>query len=333
MSVRKALVCGAAGFLGAHLERRLKEEGFYVVSVARKLPLYRTSVADEYNVLDLTNPPEFHHHFHRHCFDEVYQMASDGGGLGYIANSDNDSSVMTNSLKINLNMLDAIVRTGHGNKIFFASSQCVYPTLEPVDPFAFERSAPPAYSCRESDASFENFAFAQEKLFSEKLYDAYRRNHGLTIRIGRIGNTYGPYCTWFGDRAKAPAAICRKVVEASYAGTIDVWGDGSQIRSFTYVDDVIEGIRRLMMVDYQQPVNIASSESVTIAELLEAVCHTAGKIVAFKPTDGPIGVRARTSDNTLAKRLLGWEPTTPLSDGICKLYAWVRDQVLNQKVA
>src|SRR5882672_3485713 len=333
MAVKKALICGAAGFLGTHLERRLKEEGYYVVSVARKLPPHRTSVADEYNILDLTNPPEFHHHFHRHCFDEVYQLASDSGGLGYIANSDNDASVMTNSLKINLYMLDAIVRTGHADKIFFASSQCVYPTVEPVDPFAFERLSPPTHSNREVDASFENFAFAQEKLFSEKLYDAYRRNHGLTIRVGRLGNTYGPFCTWYGERAKAPAAICRKVAEAPYAGTVKLWGDGSQIRTFTYIDDAIDGIRRLMDADYQYPVNIASSEAVTIAELFDAVCHAAGKIVAFEPTDGPTGVRARTSDNSLALEVLGWEPAIPLSEGICKLYEWVSQQVLNRKAA
>jgi GDP-D-mannose 3',5'-epimerase len=316
--MKKALILGAAGFLGSHLERRLKEEGFYVVSVARKWPPFRPSVADEYNILELTNPPDFHHHLHRHCFDEAYQLASDGGGLGYISNSENDASILTNSLKINMNTLDAIAKMGTVDNIFFASSQCVYQ----------ERPVLPVYVFREQDASFANFAFAQEKLFSEKLYDAYRRNHGIKIAIGRIGNTYGPYCTWQGERAKAPAAICRKVAEAAHGGTVDMWGDGSAIRSFTYVDDTIEGIRRLMRSDYSQPLNIASSEAVTTSDLFDAVCHVAGKSLTYRIVDGPVGVTARTSDNTLAIQTLGWEPSIPLFEGIGKLYEWVAKQVL-----
>ena len=333
MSTRNCLVLGAAGFLGSAMEHRLKAEGAYVVSVARKLPPLRPSVADKYVICDLTNVPEFHYHFYHYTFDEVYQFASDSGGIGYIANSDNDAAIMTNSLKINLYTLEAIVRTGHANKIFFASSQCVYPASPPIDPFANERLTSPVHEFRESDASFDNFAFAKEKLFSEALYDAYRRNHGLTIRIGRLGNTYGPFCRLDDDRAKAPAAICRKVAEAPYAGSIRLWGNGSQIRTFTYVDDAIEGIRRLMDVDYQHPVNISSREAVTISELLDAVCHAAGKIIGFEPEDRPTGVHARSSDNSLALEVLGWEPTTPLIEGICKLYTWVSQQVLNQKVA
>jgi GDP-D-mannose 3', 5'-epimerase len=328
--MKKALICGASGFLAGHMERRLKDEGYYVVSVARKWPPFRPSVADETNILDLTNPPEFHHHLHRHHFDECYQFASDGGGLGYICNPDNDASVLTNSLKINLHTLDAIAQTQHVEKIFFASSQCVYPESMAVDPFAQERLAPPTYAFRERDASFNNFAFAQEKLFSEKLYEAYRRKYNIAVRIGRLGNSYGPYCTWQGDRAKAPAAICRKVAEAAQGGMIDVWGSGAQIRSFTYVDDTIEGIRRLMAEDYEQPVNIASSEAVTVAELCVAVGHVAGKKLTYKVTDGPVGVSARTSDNTLAKKVLSWEPSIPLCDGIGRLYEWVAQQVLTQ---
>lgn len=332
--MKKALICGAAGFLGSHLEYRLKEEGYYVVSVARKMPIFRPSVANEFNILDLTNGPEFHHYFFRHEFDYVFQMASDGGGLGYIANPDNDVSILTNSLKINLHMLEAIRKTGNANKIFFASSQCVYPTLEPVDPFASERLGPPTHACREQDATFDNFAFAKEKLYAEALYDAYARNHGLRIAVARLGNIYGPYSTWFGERAKAPAAICRKVAEASYAGVVRLWGDGTQQRTFTYVDDAVEGIMRLMASDYQKPVNIASAEMVTIADLFEAICKAAGKIGAWEGSDdGPVGVRARSSDNTLCQQVLGWEPTTPLTEGICTLYKWVAEQVSKKKAA
>src|ERR1700757_1839347 len=197
--MKKALVLGAAGLIGTHLERRLKDEGYYVVSVARKLPPFRKSVADEYNILDLTNHPEYHAHFFRHHFDEVYQLAVDGGGLGYIANPEKDAAMLTNSLKINLHTLDMAAGTEAAEKIFFAWSQCVYPSLEPVDPYQSERAAPSTLACREQDAAFDNFAFAQEKLYSEALYSAYSRNCGVNVRIGRLGNTYGPYSAWSGE--------------------------------------------------------------------------------------------------------------------------------------
>lgn len=333
--MKKALVLGAAGFLGSHLEYRLKEEGYYVVSVARKLPPFRPSVADELNVLDLTNAPEFHHHFFRRDreYDVAFQMAGEVGGLGYIADQDNDADVLANSLKINLHTLEAFVKTGQAGKLFFASSQCVYPSLEPVDPFASERIFESTHACREQDAAFGPMAFGQEKLFAEKLYAAFARKHGIKVAIGRLGNTYGPYGTWFGQRAKAPAAICRKVVEAPYAGVVKLWGDGEQTRSFTYVDDAIEGIMRLVATDYDKPLNIGSSQMVTIRELFETVCQAAGKVLGFEPTEGPVGVRARTSDNTLCRQVLGWEPETSLLDGINPTYKWIAEQVLTKKVA
>lgn len=327
--MKKCLILGASGFLGNHLERRLKEEGCYVVSVARKHPPFRKMVADEFNFLDLTNAADFHAHFHRHHFDEVYQCAADTGGLGYIADRNNDATILTNSLKINLHTLEAIRKTGNADKVFFASSQCVYPET-PFDPYAQERLVPRHLNpspYREQDASFNTFAFGQEKLYSEQLYQAYARNYGFNVRIARIGNTYGPYCTWDGDRAKAPAAICRKVAQAPYAGVVPLFGDGQQQRSFTYVGDVIDGILDLMASDYDRPVNIAHAEMVTIEELFEEVCRVANKVLAWESIAGPVGLRARGSDNTLAKQVLGWEPETPLWHGLALTYPWIREQV------
>lgn len=331
--MKKALITGAAGFLGSHLERRLKDDGYYVVSVARKHPIFRPSVADEYIFLDLTNGSDFHHYFFRHQYDVTFQLAGEVGGLGFIGNTDNDADILTNSMKINLATLEAFTKTEQSGVLFFASSQCVYPSLEPVDPFASERAGPPTHACREQDAAFGPMAFAQEKLFAEQLYQAYARKYGIKVRIGRLGNTYGPYCTWFGDRAKAPAAICRKVAEIPYAGVVKLWGDGNQTRSFTYVDDAIEGIMRLVASDYDKPLNIGSSQMVTIEQLFESICTESGKVLGWEPTDGPMGVRGRSSDNTLCKQVLGWEPSTPLYEGIRTLYKWVAEQVLTKKVA
>jgi len=330
--MKKALVLGAAGFLGGHLEHRLKAEGYYVVSVARKLPAYRKSVADEFNILDLTNPPEFHAHFYRHHFDGAFQMAGMVGGLGYIGTGEHDAEILRDSLRINLNTLEAIRLTQNVGKIFFASSQCVYPDRFEVDPFGAERICPPdtkhTFSAhRESDASFNTFAFGKEKMYAEAIYDAYARNYGIETRVGRLGNTYGLYLPWSGTRTKSVAAICRKVAEAPDTGVVDIWGDGQQQRSFTYVGDAIDGILRLMRSTCRAPVNIASSETVTIAELFEAICRVANKKLTWRPSEAPIGTRARGSDNTLCKQVLGWEPTTSLWNGLAITYPWIREQV------
>jgi GDP-D-mannose 3', 5'-epimerase len=330
--MKKCIVLGAAGFLGQHLEYALKARGDYVVSVARKLPPWRKSVADEYNILDLTNVPEFHAHFHRHRFDEVYQCAAEVGGIGYIADQSNDAAILTNSLKINLHTLEAIAKYGNVDKILFASSQCVYPDRIEIDPFVNERipeTTEPGIPAgfRETDASFNNYAFAKEKLYAESLYQSYAVAHGVEIRIGRLGNTYGPYCAWQGDRAKSVASICRKVAEAPYAGVVDLWGDANQSRSFTYVDDAVEGILRLMESGCREPVNIATAQTVTIKDLFETICAVAGKIVGFKSVDGPVGPRHRGSDNTRCRQVLAWEPTTSLWEGIEQTYPWIREQV------
>lgn len=322
--MKKTLILGAAGFLGTHLELRLKQDGHFVVSAGRSKPKYRESVADEFHIVDVRYPMYVRRLMERHEFDEVYQMAGDVGGLGHIATGEHDADIMTNSVCINLAVLDAAKIINPG-KIFFASSQCVYPDRFEVDPFAAERISISAH--REIDAHFDTFAFGQEKLFSEKLYEAYGRNYGLEIRIGRIGNTYGPYCTWDSSRAKAVGSICRKVAQAPYAGTVELWGDARQTRSFTYIDDIVEGMIRLMASDYSGPVNLASAEEVTIEQLFETVCRTAGKILAYKQADGPVGVRSRSSDNTLCRKLLGWEPETSLADGIARTYPWIAKQV------
>ena len=332
--MKKICILGAAGFLGQHLEYRLKAEGHFVVSVARKPPPFRPSVADEYNIMDLINPAEFHTHFFRHEFDEVYALAGNVGGLGHIGTGLHDAEILTESVKINLHTLEAIRKTGGVGKIFFASSQCVYPDKAEVDPFAQERIAPVIMAHRESDAHFDTFAFGQEKLFAEKLYDAYARNYNFNVRIARIGNSYGPYSTYDGDRAKAPAAICRKVAQAGYGGVVDLWGDAQATRSFTYVDDIIEGMIRLMDAEIgaHGPINLASSEMVTIEQLFETVCAVAGKILAWRASEGPTGVRGRNSDNALCRQVLGWEPFTCLEEGLNKTYPWIKQQVLTKAV-
>lgn len=325
--MKKILILGAYGFLGQHLERRLKADGHFVVSAGRSRPKYRPSVADEQHILDLRDEKLVHVLMARHQFDEVYQLAGDVGGLGHIGVGTNDAEIMTNSTRINLAVLAAARRTNPG-KIFFASSQCVYP--EPgLDPFAQERIAETP-ACREQDASFNTFPFAQEKLYAESLYQAYARDYGVKCAIARLGNTFGPYAVYNDQRGKAVATICRKVAQAPYAGTVDIWGDGTQTRSFTYVDDAVEGMIRLMASDYDKPVNIASSQTVTIAQLLETVCKIAGKIVAFKSVPGPVGVSHRGSDNSLCRQVLNWEPRTGLELGLAMTYPWIRDQALTK---
>jgi len=325
--MKKVLVLGAAGFIGSHLARRLKDEGNYVVAVARGYSKYFASmeIANEFVVLDLTNPVDFHYHWFRHEFDECFNLAGEVGGLGYIGDGAHDADILTNSLKINLATLGAMRLTNSRARILFASSQCVYPDPG-LDPFAQERifNAAPF---KETDASFNTFPFAQEKLFSEQLYAAYARNYGFDVRIARLGNTYGPYCTWDGERAKAPAAICRKVAEAADGDVVKLWGNGRAIRTYTYVDDTVEGLIRLMASDYNKPVNIASHEETSVAELFAAVCKTAGKDLKWVSDDGPSGVRYRGSDNFVCRNVLGWEPPTSLWNGLRLTYPWIWEQV------
>jgi GDP-D-mannose 3', 5'-epimerase len=317
MNCTKALVCGAGGFIGGHLVTRLKAEGFWVRGVDIKHNEFAVSQADEFVVGDLRDPS-----FVRDVvrgMQDVYQLAADMGGAGYIFTGENDASVMHNSATINLNVAE-LGRKAGVKKIFYSSSACIYPAYNQTDaanPTCAEDSAYPA----EPDSEY-----GWEKLFSERLYLAYMRNHGLDVRIGRFHNIFGPQGTWRGGREKSPAALCRKVAEAQN-GAIELWGDGEQTRSFLYIDECIEGIRRMMEGSFEGPLNIGSEEMVTMNDLARMIMDVAGKKLAIKHVPGPLGVRGRNSDNHLIREKLGWEPTLPLRAGIEKTYAWIESQV------
>lgn len=321
---KRALVCGAGGFIGGHLERRLKSEGYWVRSVDLKAHEFRPSVADEFILGDLRDPRVVDRVVDENI-DEVYQLAADMGGAGFVFVGDNDAAIMHNSALINLNVAEACRREGVSD-IFYSSSACVYPErnqTDPDNPNCAENSAYPAQP--DSD-------YGWEKLFSERLYMAYVRNHGMRVRIARFHNIFGPYGAWNDGREKAPAAICRKVARVPNGGEIDIWGDGRQTRSFLYVDECVDGVRRLMESRFRGPVNIGSEEMVSINELVARICEVAGKTVTVNHIDGPQGVRGRNSDNRLIKETLGWEPSLSLGVGLQKTYRWIRQQVATCEV-
>ncbi len=319
--MKKALVCGAGGFIGSHLVKRLKREGYWVRGVDLKYPEFSETEADDFVIGDLRDP-----YFCRSIvdtkFDEVYQLAADMGGAGYVFTGDNDADIMHNSALINLNMLDACYRRNI-KRIFYSSSACIYPKYnqeDPNNPKCSEDSAYPAAPDSE---------YGWEKLFSERLYLAYHRNYGMEVRIARYHNIFGPEGTWIGGREKAPAALCRKVATAILKGEdyIEVWGDGKQTRSFLYIDECIEGTLRLMRSNWTGPVNIGSEEMVTIDQLAEMIMNIAGKKLKIVHVPGPQGVRGRNSDNRLIKEKLGWAPSMPLKEGLKITYKWVEEQV------
>jgi nucleoside-diphosphate-sugar epimerase len=317
--MKKAVVLGAGGFIGSHMVTRLKEEGYFVRGVDLKYPEFSKSKADEFLIGDLTDLSV--------CkvvltikdgFDEVYQFAADMGGAGYIFTGEHDISIMQNSLRINLNVTDVSVFAGV-KKIFYSSSACIYPQHiqeRPDNPGLKESDAYPANPDSE---------YGYEKIFSERLYQAYLRN-GLDARIARFHNIFGPEGTWKGGKEKAPAAICRKVAMAT--DEIEVWGDGEQTRSFLYIDECVEGVRRLMNSDCREIVNIGSDEMVSINRLVQMVAEISDKQHLFvRHIDGPIGVRGRNSNNKFIKEKLGWAPSAPLVEGLKKTYSWVKQQV------
>jgi nucleoside-diphosphate-sugar epimerase len=317
--MKKALVCGAGGFIGGHLVKKLKKEGFWVRGVDLKHHEYSKLPADEFIVGDLTDPDVVARVLDQ-GFDEVYQLAADMGGAGYIFTGDNDANVMHNSAMINLNIVNQAVAVGV-KKIFYSSSACIYPAYnqeDPDNPKCSEESAYPAAPDSE---------YGWEKLFSERLYFAYYRNYGLNVRVGRFHNIFGPMGTWKGGKEKAPAAMCRKVAEIENGAPIEVWGDGKQTRSFLYIDECLEAVRRLMESDFMGPVNIGSEEMVTINQLAEMVFEIAEKPANIKNIPGPTGVRGRNSDNLLITQKLGWAPSQPLKDGLRKTYQWINAQV------
>jgi nucleoside-diphosphate-sugar epimerase len=318
---KTALVCGAGGFIGGHLSNKLKKEGFWVRSVDLKHNEHQGLLVDDFVIGDLRDPIVCKNILDR-PFDEVYQLAADMGGAGYIFTGEHDADVMHNSATINLNMAYYSQKIGVG-KIFYSSSACMYPEynqLDPDNPNLAEESAYPAAPDSE---------YGWEKLFSERLYFAFHRNYGLDVRVARFHNIFGPYGTWTGGKEKAPAAICRKVAQAEVGGEIEIWGDGKQTRSFLYIDECLEGIRRLMdSKDFRGPVNIGSDEMVTINQLAEIVMEIAEKKINIKHITGPLGVKGRNSDNKLIKEKLGWSPTLPLKNGIAKTYLWIHEQVI-----
>lgn len=316
--MKQVLVCGAGGFIGGHLVKRLKKDGFWVRGVDLKKHEY-SDYSDDFVVGDLRSQ-----HFVKSIidrkFDEVYQLAADMGGAGFIFTGENDAAIMQNSATINLNILDACHKRNIKN-IFYSSSACIYPEynqLDPSNPICLESSAYPANPDSE---------YGWEKLFSERLYLSYNKNYDMNCCIARYHNIFGPEGTWYGGREKAPSALCRKVIEANEEGEVLVWGDGLQTRSFLYIDECIEGTVRLMRSGLEGPFNIGSEEMISINELTNLISKISKKKIFIKNIDGPQGVRGRNSDNTLIREKLNWAPSEKLEKGLIKTYNWIYNQV------
>ncbi len=341
--IKKALVLGAGGFIGSHMVKRLKSDGYWVRGVDLKAPEFSETEANEFVYGDLRDvnfvkrvleykgdTGNFYNsvpYRYIHAFDEIYQFAADMGGAGFVFTGEHDAAIMQNSVTINLNVLEQqrLMNEEKGRnytKIFYSGSACMYPEynqLDPDNPDCREESAYPA----EPDSEY-----GWEKLFSERLYLAYSRNHGIPVRIARYHNIFGPEGTWQGGREKSPAAICRKVAYLpDEGGSIEVWGDGKQTRSFLYIDECIEATRRLMDSNFTGPVNIGSEEMVTINQLVDTAAKVAEKNVEKEHIDGPLGVRGRNSNNDLIRDKLGWDYSQTLEEGIDKTYTWINEQI------
>lgn len=318
---KKVLVCGAGGFIGGHLVTSLKKQGYYVIGADIKCHEYKQTDADEFHQVDLRN---------QRCVqqlitptvDTVYQLAADMGGAGYIFTGDNDADIMHNSALININIVDAMVQSKVKN-VFYTSSACVYPShnqTDPTNPLLSESSAYPANPDSE---------YGWEKLFSERLYMAFAKNHGLRVRIARLHNVFGPLGSWNNGREKSPAALCRKV--ALSTGTVDVWGTGEQTRSFLYIDDCIEGIHRIQASKYNQPLNLGSDRMISINNLVQLIARIANKDIAINNIPGPRGVMGRNSHNQLIKEMINWTPADNLEHGLTETYQWIVSQLQQGK--
>jgi nucleoside-diphosphate-sugar epimerase len=318
MSQVRVLVTGAGGFIGHHLVRYLKQQGYWVRGVDLKLPEFCPTVADEFELLDLRRWDN--------CVratrdvEEVYALAADMGGMGFI--SCHHAQILHNNALINLHTLEAARQNGV-RRYLFTSSACVYPE--------YRQAAPDVAPLKEEDAypAWPQDAYGWEKLITERLCLHYRQDYGLETRIVRFHNIFGPYGTWEGGREKAPAALCRKIAVAKLTGNpeVEVWGDGEQTRSFCYIEDCVEGIHRLMRSDFAEPINLGQDRMVTINQLADMIAEIAGVSIVKRHVPGPMGVRGRNSDNTLLRKVLGWEPRISLEEGLARTYAWIEDQV------
>lgn len=317
--MKRAVVLGAGGFIGSHLVKRLKTEGYWVRGVDLVHPAYSPTVADDFILGDLRDVTVVEKSISE-GIDEVYQLAADMGGAGYIFTGDNDAHVMHNSALINLHVANECVVKKVG-RVFYSSSACVYPErnqLDPDNPKCQEDSVYPA----EPDSEY-----GWEKLFSERLFLSFARNHGLSVRIARFHNIYGPEGAWNNGKEKAPAAICRKVAEAEDGGEIEIWGDGKQTRSFLYIDDCLDAVRLMMQNDFVGPVNIGSEEMISINDFAQLVARVSGKSIKVKNISGPTGVRGRCSDNSVIRKELGWDSKITLAEGISFTYNWIEGNV------
>jgi nucleoside-diphosphate-sugar epimerase len=325
MMAKTALVLGAGGFIGSHLVSRLKREGYWVRGVDLKFPSFGDTEADDFALGDLREQ-HFVETIMDRRFDEVFQLAADMGGAGYIFTGEHDADIMFNSASINLNVLDR-ARRRNIRRVFYSSSACIYPAHnqeDPKNPVCVETSAYPAAPDSE---------YGWEKLFSERLYLSYNRNYGMRNRVARYHNIFGPMGTWTGGKEKAPAAICRKVALAAQHEEIEIWGDGCQTRSFLFIDECLQGTTLLARSGFEGPVNIGSDEMVSVNQLVDLVADIAGKVVHKRHVPGPLGVRGRTSDNRLISESLNWRPTGTLRAGLERTYEWIEQQVRQNAVA
>jgi GDP-D-mannose 3',5'-epimerase len=316
--MKKVLVCGAGGFIGVHLVNNLKSRGFYVVGADLRYPEFSKTNADEYYIVDLRNQEQVSKLITEDTY-EIYQLAADMGGAGYIFTGDNDADIMYNSSIINLNILNEMLKKGI-KRVFYSSSACMYPEHNQTDadnPLLSEDSAYPANPDSE---------YGWEKLFSERLYLAYAKNHGLRVRIARLHNVFGPESSWTGGKEKSPAAICRKIAETE-TGEIEVWGPGTQTRSYLYIDECIVGIKKIVDGEYEYPLNLGSERMISINELAMLVGRLTNKNIKIKNVKGPIGVAGRKSHNKLIKEQLNWEPQDNLELGLLNTYKWILDQI------
>lgn len=318
-TMNKVVVCGAGGFIGTHLVTSLKKQGHYVIGADLKFPEYSTTDADVFYIMDLRDPINVAKLL-TNDIDEIYQLAADMGGAGYIFTGDNDADIMHNSAMINLNVLHEMVEKDI-KRIFYTSSACMYPSYnqeDPDNPLLSEASAYPA------DPDSE---YGWEKLFSERAYMAFARNYGIRARVARLHNVFGPLGSWNNGKEKAPAALCRKVAVCESNGTVEVWGPGNQTRSFLYIDECIEGIHRIMASDCEFPLNLGSERMISINDLVKLIARLVGKDIDIVNVDGPRGVMGRNSHNKLIKETIGWAPADNLEYGLAQTYQWIQGQL------